>query len=607
MDHHTLAGPVLLRAAPGTGKTTALAKRVKHLITELATDPDTVSVITFTGSAAAEMRSRISDSSRAETYLPPRHQPRTICTMHSLGYRIVCSAPDRLGLKGSIRVVASDSTCEMLAQDAAQLSGRGRQDAGVTVQCRRSGDCNPDESARCQICGNYQGILRSCNAVDYDDQILLALRVLQEDGAALEEFQSRCRHLLVDEYQDINTGQFRLIELLTTSSRDGLFAVGDDDQSIYAWRGGSPRFVRMFHEDFAPTARVVPLLHCRRCPPCILRAATSVVSACDPDWRSKGDITFEEADDTKVVIHNVPSAQREAEVVASIAREALPAGDMLVLVPGRQFVPLLAGVLERRGYRVSGQGGRPGDGLVLLGHLANWLGDPHDSLALRECLDGMLDAKWSGVPSRSARSPRKTEERERSLKLVSALWGSVLGKGISLWSAVLENRKRDRLLEEAASRLEALLDMDRRAVPDFVRAAVETLSPWNATDQLLREVAEQVTLRTSEGSRSSLDTVRVMTLHSAKGLEADVVCVVGLEEGVFPRSGRSLEELAEDSRLMYVAMTRAKGELHLFHARQRPASVSYRQTDHAGGEHTLRPSPFLECIGEDVAVRQYHR
>ena len=168
-------------------------------------------------------------------------------------------------------------------EDAAQLAGFPRSDGLEIAKSRAEGITMPDGDPKSGIEGKYRGIMRACNAVDYDEQIMLACKLLRENSDIRQEWAAKAKHLLVDEYQDINTAQFDLIRLLSEGQTEGVYVVGDDDQSIYGWRGGSPKFLRRFRADFGETARVESLPTCYRCTTHVLQGAAALVSSFNPD------------------------------------------------------------------------------------------------------------------------------------------------------------------------------------------------------------------------------------------------------------------------------------------------------------------------------------
>jgi superfamily I DNA/RNA helicase len=250
----------------------------------------------------------------------------------------------------------------------------------------------------------------------------------------------------------------------------------------------------------------------------------------------------------------------------------------------------------------------PGKGLPILERLATWLRDDRDNLALRECVEAMLNNGSLGVPSDRVRNEDKKRQREEAFSKVSTLWNSVLEKGTSFWNSLEEARSEDALLESIFTCLHEIRSIDQRDVPQFLHAASLALVPWKKLETLTEEILGWV-----NRSRSTLDygassMVRIMTMQGAKGLQADIVCVVGLEEEVMPRSGLTPDELAEQARLLYVSMTRAKEELHLFHARIRSGDVIFKQINHSsGGSHILEPSCFLTCLPKELIEPIYVR
>lgn len=603
---HELGGPVLLRAGPGTGKTFRLGRRIKHLVEERQLDPQSVAVITFTVAAAVSMRAAISQPGQPALFLEPAQQPRMVRTMHSLGHGIICSVAPRLGLTTPVSVLRSDFMRDVLAGDAAQLAGYDRSARGAATECRQMGDCQPGAAPKCDVCNWYQRILRACNAVDHDDQILLACYLLSTNAGLLAEYRSRCRHLLVDEHQDINAGQFRLISLLSEGQRDGLFAVGDDDQSIYSWRGGSPEFVRRFQEDFGAECKVEPLLHSYRCPEAILESATKVVKTYDPAYSQKGEFTYGAPGAEKVVVHTVPSAKREAIEVRRIAERAWPAREVLILIPHRGFLFFIAQELQSARIQYVGPETLGGQGFPMLERLGAWLHDETDSLALRECMEAVLNGSRLGLPSPRVRKAERIAERDQAFSQVSRLWQEVVAEGRPLWDCLRSHRGDHEIPGRLCDDLERLRAAGQESPAALAAAAVERLEPWRNTEDMLGEIEGWVRRSPADVGLSSPGMVRIMTFQGAKGLEADVVCALGFEEGVHPRKGVTGARLAEAARLTYVVMTRAKSELHLFYAKQRPAWMAFQSAHSADGAHTFKRSRFLEALPKAYVESVYH-
>jgi len=601
---HERKGPVLLLAGPGTGKTYTLAQRVRHLVIERSVSPAEVTLITFTAAAAANMRARISDPA-SPLYIPSERQPETICTMHSLGYRIVLENCRALGLPDEVDVVTSDFGRRLLLQDAAQLVGLGRIAARPAEECRRLGSCEPSDSEKCRICAKYSQLLGACGGIDYDDQILLARRLLRQEPSVAQRWRARARHLLVDEYQDINHSQYELIRLLCQGQEEGLFAVGDDDQSIYSWRGGSPEFIRKFEEQFGPGAAVESLLHSYRCSRPVLEGALGVVKTHDPGRREKGEFSYQQTDGPRIAIHNVASEKSEAHEVLRQVRTAIPGRDVLVLVPTRAHGAATLQALRKAKVRFVAAEPLPGEGLLVLDRLGSWRRDADDSLALRDCIEAFLNTKAAGIPSARARKLDKLNEREAAYRAVADLWSPVIAGKMSLWESLTSQRNTG-VLALVEHSFREIRDNAEDDVPGFLAKGAASLWPWKTVLAFLDEVENWTRRASPAGDTGSEVRVRIMTFQGSKGLEADVVCALGLEAGTLPRDGTAEGDLPEQARLLYVSMTRAKHELHLFHARNRSAAVSFQAIHGPDGPHVLKRSPFLNAIPPAFTEDVYH-
>lgn len=603
---HKTQGPTLLLAGPGTGKTYTLGLRLKYLIDEMDISPDSITVITFTAEAAKNMRTRISDPEKEALFLPYTRQPSNIRTMHSLGFKIIRAYPDKVNLQEAIRLIPGDLEKSILLGDAAQLSGHGRSLGQEVALCRQRGDCEPVDEPKCKVCEKYKNILRKCSSLDYDEQILLAVDLLEKHVKIRNDYKQFTKHLLVDEYQDINSAQFKLIRLLSEGQEDGLFVVGDDDQSIYSWRGGSPRFIREFENDFGADSKVITLNKSYRCHSNILEGSLKVVATFDSDRLQKDLFEYKVGDGPKIKVHNAPSDKKEAIIVRSIVQSALPSQDVLILVPQRQFAVSVADELRSNQIGFTTRANVPGIGLALISRLNDWLNNPSDSVAFRRCLESFMERVGSPVPTKKARKAERIQEREDAFSQISSLWEKMLsGEVDSLWSSLEQVHENHDLYTPLWEAFNLLLQQyqENGDIREFSTSLATTLSPWRRIKPFLGEVTSWVdSIRYSrmEGADSS---VRIMTFQGAKGLEAKVVCVLGLEEGIIPR-GES--DIPEQSRLLFVSMTRAINELHLFHARVRSSQVLMRNA-FAGGRPSVEPSRFIKAIPGEYYEKVYHR
>lgn len=608
LELHKLPGPLLLLAGPGTGKTYQLALRIKHLVEEKEIDPDAIAVITFTAAAAANMRARISDTTEQATYVSSNRQPECICTMHSLGYRIIRENAELLELSEDLSVLQADSTRLTLMGDAAQLAGFKRSDAKGVLQSRQCGVRMSVDSKEYQICAKYSAILRACSAIDYDDQILLACKLMKEHHEIADTWQTRAKHLLIDEYQDINAAQFDLIRALSGGQTEGLFAVGDDDQSIYSWRGGSPHFIRHFQTDFGATAKIKPLTHSRRCHRRILEASLRVVEQHDRARLTKGTFTYKHDDGSPVEIHSVPSDKREAAIVTAIIRSALTAKQtVLLLIPNSNYAQLCCDYLRKAKIKFTAKEQAPGTGLNRIERATSWLDDCANSIALRDCIEAVLGTKASPVPSQRVKKAEKLEHREALLSEISSLWRDVLDKKVSLWHTLTEAKDRSDLLRFAHGRLADLkARYEANDLPALLSQLQSTMEPWKKVTDFAEEIESWIKRSATPSFVGTEPVVQVMTFQGAKGLEAQTVCVIGVEDGVFPRAGCSEEELAESARLFFVSMTRAISHLHLFHCRTRSGAVSFQNLHAANGNHSLKRSPFLDAMPTEHCKETFH-
>lgn len=607
---HALIGPALLLAGPGTGKTYQLAKRVKYLIEEKNVSPDSITVITFTRAAAQNMRDRISDDSKPELYVPYTLQPKLICTMHSYGYRIIRECAGELGLEDALRVVHDDNLRSILMGDAAQLAGYLRDSGKKAADCRQVGNCKSVDDCLCRICGIYQHILKCCCALDYDEQILLACTLLKDKPDLLYRYRASTKHLLVDEYQDINAAQYTLIRLLSETNMEGLFVVGDDDQSIYSWRGGSPKYIRQFKQDFGDDAKVVPLKKSFRCHKHILEGALSVVETFDRERLPKDNFDYRIEDGPKIKIHNTPSDEKEAKEVRKIVEKALPSQDVLVLFPNRQFSIAIIKELRSAQIPFTAALNLPGSGLSLVSTLGAWLANPSDSLSLRRCLEAFMEGPSSTVPSGKVKKMEKKEAREMAFRLISLLWNDVLeGRTNNLWEALCSGKDKNSLFSSAHNAFKSLTDQHNSGteIETFSSNLAKYIAPWRKIEDFLSEASSWVDFFSSSVAFGQGSSVRLMTFQSAKGLEAKVVCVVGLEDGVIPRKADD-GSLPEQSRLLFVSMTRAINELHLFHARKRAGNVVFRSIYKKGGDPPdISRSRFLDAVPKNHCETCFHR
>jgi DNA helicase-2/ATP-dependent DNA helicase PcrA len=599
-------GPGLVLAGAGSGKTRVLTRRIAWLIRERDIAPHRLLAVTFTNKAAGEMRERV-----AALLGFPAHG-LWIGTFHAICLRWLRRHPREAGYAPDLSVYDSADQ-QTLLRGLLKEDGfdhtprRARELLGIVSRWKNRGEGpeaaasqarGPAQQVAARFYRRYQDALRARNAVDFDDLLLGAHRLFQAVPEIADRYAEQFRHVLVDEYQDTNHVQFLLVERLARRHRN-LFAVGDDDQSIYGWRGAQVKNILDFREHF-PEATVLSLEQNYRSTKTILDLANAVIAHNPDRWPKR--LWTERAAGTRPQFFLGADEDEEAEEVARRVAEATRAGAELrgIAIFYRthaQSRPLEDAFLRRRiPYRLIGgvrfyERREVKDLLAYLRALVN----PSDEVALRRAV---------GVPRRgvgeTGAASWLAESAARNVDPLEAAAGggleSVGARGRSglteFGRIMLEWRARlgeppERLLGEIVARsgYETYLEEqggdweERRAnVRELVDGA--RLFSSQVEGGGVREYLDQVSLLTSaDTAEEKADAVTLMTAHNAKGLEFPRVFVVGLEEGLFPHAS-SLEdpaELAEERRLFYVACTRAMETLVL------SASALRRRYSSGGG------------------------
>lgn len=592
-------GPVLVLAGPGTGKTRQLARRIKWLVQKKGVKPEEITVITFTGEAARNMRERLCDKTKTEVYVPPDKQPKNIRTMHSLGQLIINDKYRKVGLRKNFMLIRGKIR-EILLKDAARILGFQGVDASSTEKCRRKGDCRESDKKKCQICKKYQDILRSLNAIDYDDQIFLACKILKELPDILSKWKRSTRHLLVDEYQDINKAQYELIRLLCQDQEKGLFVVGDDDQSIYSWRGGSPDYITNFKSHFGSEAKEKSLDECWRCPSQVLDAALEVVSKDNLERIPKKKLhSIKKGAYTKPVIWEVPSEKYEANTICSSIAETASNQDVLVLVPANRFAIPIKRMMRKWRIGYDCKTDIVKTGLFSLNCLLIWLKNEKDDFSLRICVDRIISNPDLNIPFEKFDSI--TEKREHTRNKIGNLWPKVIAEKINLYDCLINEADGQADMEFILALVNELRrKWEQAKTNEFMEAVTRIIRPWTSNGNMADEVEEWVEDALARNASSGGTLARILTMESAKGLGMDSVFIVGLNKGIFPPSRLSENELLEKRRLLYVSMTRAKKELNILYAHTREGKFSFRPSANGGRRSLLEASPFIEDLSEET-------
>jgi DNA helicase II / ATP-dependent DNA helicase PcrA len=592
----------LLLAGPGTGKTHQLALRIKFLVEKRRIPADAIAVITFTRESAQNMRRRISDEQKGDVFIRSELRPQRIMTMHGLGLEIIRAHAEMLRLPEDFNVMTDSRLQSHLFRDAGLLSGLGEIKALEAARYRQRSKRVERGTDAARIISSYETILRACKVIDYDDQIRLACYLFSQRPEIREKYKA-LQHILVDEYQDINADQRRLIEHLAVHSRSGVFAVGDDDQSICDFRGSNPKYIREFKKEFGGDAKILCLDESRRCPETIIRAALRVLETFDHVRIAKPDPKFSEKKKGgyKVLVHSVPSDDDEADIIARLTAKALPKNRVLILVPAKQYAEKIKHALRRRKISYTHPPNLEETGLLLLREVYEWARVPEHSLALRRCIEAVCQSGTINIPSARVRKQEQKDRRAECLKQIAVLWEAVIKDGVPLWDVLKAAAGTgNAFLAEVYNKLNLVRESVGSDIGSFLKAVGDSVQPWQTTEDLVEEVDAWISELRGHAQQSEGE-VRIMTLQAAKGLETEVVFVVGLNDGIFPRADCDEDQIAESARLFYVSMTRAITELHLFHARKRDGSITYLQESFA-----LKPSRFLNAIDKPHKEEKYY-
>ncbi|HEX5959871.1 MAG TPA: UvrD-helicase domain-containing protein [Rhodanobacteraceae bacterium] len=607
-------GPLLVLAGAGSGKTRVISEKIAHLVERGAVPAVKIAAITFTNKAAREMRERVAKRIKGDAA-----EGLNVCTFHALGLKFLQIEHARAGLRRGFSVLDADDSAGLVKELAGAsvksdklfqlrtLLSRLKGD-GLTPEVALDAARAPRELEAAQLYAAYQKRLAAFNAVDFDDLIRLPVAVLDRDEEARMAWRERIRYLLVDECQDTNAAQYALLKLLA-GERGAFTCVGDDDQSIYAWRGADPGNLDKLPADY-PDLRVVKLEQNYRCTQRILRAANALIAQ-NPHAHPK-KLWSAHADGERIRVLECRDAEHEAERVASQLmylrdKHGLAWSDCAVLYRGNhQARPLEKALqLARVPYHLTGalsflDRAEVKDVLAYLRLIAN----PDDDAAFlrvvnvprREIGATTLEKLGRLAQSRhlsllhAARS--STVLQQLAARPAAALAGFVELTGAltseaghlrapELVEAVL---RRSRYAEHLAQASKDQVLHARRL--DNVRELIDWFRAMDSGRARSGDLAAQLALLNHADKDEGGDAVRLMTLHAAKGLEFRSVHIVGCEDGTLPHEGAIDEgRLDEERRLLYVGITRARELLHLSYSVQ---GRRYRQV------FRQKPSRFLD-------------
>ena len=590
------ASPTLVLAGPGAGKTYLLADRIKRLL-DKATDKSTITVLTFGTDASQHMYKELIDPD-GKFQIEPNNLPH-ISTIHSLGLKIVQEKPRSVKLlKTNLKVQNDDNIKRLMYRDAALILSFTEDDSKEAIECKQCGDCEEkSEEKKCKICRKYREIMSKCNYIDFDDQVLFACQILENNPDILQKYQSRAEHLLVDEYQDINAAQFRLIELLSKESRNGLFVVGDDAQNIYSFRGSDPKFILHFG-DYFPGAEIPPLTNSRRCHAKIMEDAFKVLEKYYIDWSGRPELTYYVDSGEIPYIWQFSSESAEAEMVAKIARRFIPEKTVLILVPKKDFFSLISKALYNHNVPHECPVDLLPKRIEIAKHFIDWVTNPTDSFITRLVVEDLINndgiAKVPGAKKDGRCTSATIQKRIVAETEIANLWKSVSKKN-DLFSIIESLQNSNETLMNIRCGLLSLKnsynDFKRGNRGEFAKQLSVVIGIWCDPSKFAEDISTIFELLQSRHPVGP-GSVELKTMRKAKGLEADIVIIVGLEKDIVPDP--KSDDIAEAARLFYVSMTRAKEKLYLFHSYKRPRRISY-------GQELMDKvrSSFLDVIGRE--------
>ena len=619
-------GPLLVLAGAGSGKTRVIVEKIAHLIQTGRYPAKRIAAITFTNKSAREMRERVAKRIRGDAA-----QELTVSTFHALGLRIVQIDHAKLGLRRGFSIFDADDSARQIKDllppgskpdviDAAkQLISRAKN-AGLSPEQAAEAARSTREREAAALYARYQQRLSSFNAVDFDDLIRLPVQLLETDDDARAGWRERIGYLLVDECQDTNDAQYRLLKAIAGEA--GQFTcVGDDDQSIYAWRGANPDNLLQLGSDY-PALKIVKLEQNYRCSNRVLRAANALI-ANNPHEHPK-TLWSDAADGERIRVWECKDATHEADKVAAEIQFTAqkfttpdnppPWNEFCILFRGNHQSRVLEKALQllRIPYHLSGgtaflDRGEVKDALAWLRLLAN----PDDDAAFLRAVAspnrgvGATTLEKLGALAANAHMPLSRAADSISLakqlpaRAANALQGfSDILRGLRIDARTLPPAELVRKLNEKSGLLAALRATCKdEAQFQARRRNLDELADWFDGPKTSGpgELAAALALLSHADKGDAGNQVRLMSMHAAKGLEFRFVFIVGVEDGNLPHDA-SIEEgrIDEERRLFYVGITRAKERLWLSHA---------KEAQRWGDKLKLQPSRFIDELPAEELQR----
>lgn len=607
-------GPMLVIAGAGSGKTRIITYRIAHLI-DLGVPSSEILTVTFTNKAADEMRFRIQNLNQ-KTVLA--------CTFHSLGARILRESIAPLGYKNNFAIFDEDDRDKVLKECMQEFGIKDEQGFKKSLHRAINNAKNtliePKDDLEKSIYRLYIQKLKSYNAVDFDDLLFLTIKLFQQESEILARYQKRWSFILIDEYQDVNEAQYTLLKFLSEKHQN-IFAVGDPDQSIYSWRGANVENILHFEEDY-PGVKIIFLEQNYRSTTTILSAANALINNNESRYEKK--LWSDRGEGEKIGFCLCKREQDEVSFVLEKLyhhhyKKNVPLSDCAIFYRTHFQSRAFEDVLLKKNIPYT-----------IVGGISFYLRkEIKDILALlrvaNEGADFLSFARTINLPKRGIGPATQSKIRAGSQgDLIAKARDIIAGTSSTKLSAkqveglrsyvdtiqsvrhlIANQAPISEMIKELIDRIDyhSILKEDPETMQDRqenLRELISKAVEWQEENVYgkLADFLEELFLKGPSDPTHSQDTLRLMTLHSGKGLEFNIVFLVGLEEGLFPHENSldSSDALEEERRLCYVGMTRARNYLYLTAARTRFLFGSHRY---------MTPSRFLSEIPGKY-LEKYH-
>jgi len=615
-------GPVLILAGAGSGKTRVITYRVAQLVENRQVRPEQILAVTFTNKAADQMKYRVRNLLRAARSGDP-----LISTFHSFCVRLLRREIEALNYTRDFTIYDEADQLQVVKGASKDLKVDERlitpktilsrishaKNHGKTPQSLLDDSWEPSWEYTANVFNEYEKRLKKSNALDFDDLLIKAVELFDKFSQAAEKYSTRFQYVMVDEYQDTNRMQYRLVRHLTRV-HENICVVGDEDQSIYSWRGADIQNILSFEKDF-PQVNIIKLEQNYRSTKNILSAASAVVA--HNEMRKGKTLWTQNPSGDLITYMEAADAEAESMYVADrilYHQKADPAAHIAVLYRTNFLSRILEEKLRRYNMKYRIVGGFSFYERAEIKDLISYLTvalNPHDSVHLLRVINvpprgigktttDMLEelavergtSIWDAIEIsiREARLPMRTiRALEAFYKMVAefVVGAEELSNAALLEKIITSTKYIEILQEEGTEESESRIENIR----ELLTAAEES----HERGEKLREFLDHAALVSDQDAFDETSPVTLMTLHTAKGLEFPVVLIMGLEDGLFPHS-RSITEapqLEEERRLFYVGMTRAENKLYL-------SSARFRRYFGNMDQQVSEPSRFLAEIPEEL-------